>query len=67
MSYTKKTWKANQEKKELQDAVIQAIVTLDLIIANAEMLTVDQVKQAIKKLAQHQKKIIKRLVQITIV
>ncbi len=54
----------NQEKKDVKDAVIQAVTDLDLIIANADTATTTQLRQAIKTLAQHQKKVIKRLVQI---
>ena len=54
----------NQEKKAIRDAVVTAVEDLDNIIANADTATTAQLRVAIKKLAQHQKKIIKRLVQI---
>jgi hypothetical protein len=54
----------NQDKKDLADAIVQAISDLDLIINNADTMTLAQARTAIKILAQHQKKIIKRLVQI---
>jgi hypothetical protein len=52
------------DKKNLRDNVVQAIDDLDLIIANYATLTLDQARQAIGKLAKHQKIIIKRLVQL---
>ena len=54
----------DQEKKDIRDAVVQAVTDLDNIIANIDGATNAQVKAAIKTLAQHQKKIIKRLVNI---
>lgn len=48
-------------KKELRDNVLQALADLDLIIANSATLTLDQARQAIGKLARHQRIIIKRL------
>ncbi len=53
----------NQEKKDIKDAIIHAVTDLDLIITNANTMTLAQARNAIKKLAQHQKKIIKRIVQ----
>lgn len=54
----------NTEKKDLRDAVVSAIATLDNIIANVVGSNTTQTQQAIKALAQHQKKIIKRLIQL---
>jgi len=47
------------DKKDLRDAYIQAISDLDLIIANYDTLTLAQARQAIGKLAEHQKKLLK--------
>lgn len=60
----KVTINTNQESKDIQDAVVQALSDLDTIIANIDGATNAQVKNAVKTLAQHQKKIIKRLVQL---
>lgn len=54
----------NVEKRDFKAAVIQAITDLDTIITNADTLTTAQIRAAIKKLAQHQKHIIKRLAQV---
>jgi hypothetical protein len=51
-------------KKDLRDNVQQALNTLDTIITNADTLTTAQVREAIKKLAQYEKIVIKRLVAI---
>lgn len=64
MADIKHTPMVNQEKKDIKDAVVQAVTDLDLIIANADTATISQLRDALKKLAQHQKKIIKRLIQI---
>jgi len=53
----------NQDKRDLHDAVVQAFTDLDAIIAEPSWTQAKAV-QAILKLAQHQKKIIKRLVQL---
>ena len=52
------------DKADFKDNVLNAIDTLDTIIANANVLDAAQVRQAIGKLATYQKKIIKRLVQV---
>jgi len=49
------------DKKDFKDAYLQAIADLDLIIANYDTLTLAQARQAIGKLAIHQKKILKFL------
>lgn len=54
----------NEELRGLRAAAAQAIADLDQIIANAETLDAQQVRAAIKKLSQHQKRMIKRLVQL---
>jgi len=54
----------NVEKKDIKDKVIQAISDLTLIIDNADTLTLEQARQAIKKMAVYERAIIKRLVQI---
>lgn len=54
----------DETKRDLRDNVQQAISDLDLIIANASTLTLDQARQAIGKLARHQKIIIRRLVRM---
>ncbi len=54
----------NQEKADLSAAVQQAIEDLNQIINNYSTLTTAQIKQALLVLAQNQKRIIKRLVQI---
>ena len=53
---TKHTPTVNQEKKDVKDVAVQAVTDLDLIIANADTATTAQLRDAIKKLAQHQKK-----------
>ena len=64
MADTLVTVTQNQEKKDIADAVVGAVTDLDDIIANADTATTAQLRTAIKKLAQHQKKIIKRIVQL---
>jgi len=54
----------NIEKEDIKAAAIQAAANLDSIIANIVGSSASQTQHAIKILAQHQKKIIKRLVQI---
>lgn len=51
----------NTDKRNLRDAVTQAVTDIDDIIANFDTVNV---RQAIRKLAQHQRTIIKRLVQL---
>lgn len=51
----------NVERRELRNAAVAAVAILDDIIANSN--TVD-VRQTIKRLAQHQRKIIRRLAQL---
>lgn len=60
----KATLTTNVDKKALREAVVQAVTDLDTIIANSATLDAAGVRLAIKKLAQHQKKIIRRLVQL---
>jgi hypothetical protein len=55
----------DETKRDLRAAVVQALADLDTIIANADTLTTVQVRAAIKKLAQHQRVIIKRLVKLS--
>lgn len=64
MSKSKITLAVNADKKNLREAVTQAIADLDTIIANIDTATAAEVRTAIKKLAQHQKKIIRRLAQL---
>lgn len=54
----------DETKRDFHDNVQQAIADLDLIIANATTLTLDQARQAIGKLARHQKIIINRLARM---
>ena len=55
----------DQTKRDLKSAVVQALADLDQIIANADTLTTAQIRAAIKKLAQQQKVVIKRLVVLS--
>lgn len=64
MSKSKVSLTVNTDKKNLRDAVTQATTDLDTIIANFDTLDVAGVRLAIKKLAQHQRKIILRLIQL---
>lgn len=54
----------NQERADIKNAVTQAIEDLNYIINNISGANTAQIKQAIGILAQNQKRIIKRLVQI---
>lgn len=54
----------NQERADIGNAVVQAVEDLNQIINNINGANTTQIKQAIAVLAQHQKKIIKRLVQL---
>ena len=49
----------DQDKKDLKDAYVQAISDLDLIINNYDTMNLAQARQAIGKLAQHQKFMLK--------
>jgi hypothetical protein len=51
----------DQDKKDLKDNIQAAVTDLDLIIQNADTMTLAQARQAIGKLALYQKKIIKYL------
>lgn len=61
----KVTLAINQEKTEIKAGVVQAVADLNNIIDNINGATTAQIKAAISILAQNQKRIIKRLVQIT--
>lgn len=64
MSKSKVSLTVNTDKKNLRDAVVQVIADLDTIIANSDTLDAAGVRLAIKRLAQHQRKIIRRLAQL---
>lgn len=53
----------NPEKYDMKTAASQALTDLSTIISNSATLTDAQVRDALKKMAQHQRKIIKRLIQ----
>lgn len=57
------THDTNPEKAAMKGSSVQALTDLDTIITNAETLTDAQVRDAIKKMARHQEKMIKRLIQ----
>jgi hypothetical protein len=64
MADIKITPEVNTDKKDIIDTVLAHVADLDLIIANADTATTAQLRNALRILAQGQKRIIKRLIQI---
>lgn len=54
----------NQERADISAGVVQAVEDLNQIISNISGANTAQIKQAIKTLATHQKKILKRIIQL---